>query len=176
VTEVKWRPIVIAGLVCVAIAGLVIWLQHARLMGHWLQVHTGTINESGPYYGFWSGFGSDLEEFGILGAIGAAIYSLFKKYNCHEPGCWRIGNHPAAGGQFHLCYRHHPDFQGKKPTHDLIQRLHREHLERQEAIHTKLSEMHERLITKQVTASDVPGPGVHNAQVNADHQADQPTS
>ena len=96
--------------------GLGIWLQHARLMGHWLQIHTGTVNETGPYYGFWSGFGSDREEFGILGAIGAAIYSLFKKYNCHEPGCWRIGNHPAAGGQFHLCYRHHPDFRGKKPT------------------------------------------------------------
>jgi hypothetical protein len=70
---VKGRPIVIAGLVCAAVAGLVIWLQHARLFRHWLQVHTGTINEPGPYYGFWSGFGSDLEEFAILGAIGAGI-------------------------------------------------------------------------------------------------------
>jgi hypothetical protein len=41
-------------------------------------VHTGTINESGPYYGFWSGFGSDIEEFGILGAIGAGIYQLIR--------------------------------------------------------------------------------------------------
>jgi hypothetical protein len=80
---VKWRPIVIAGLTVAAVAGLVIWLQHARLMGHWLQVHTGTVNEPGPYYGFWSGFGSDLEEFGILGALGATIYSLVKKFNCH---------------------------------------------------------------------------------------------
>jgi hypothetical protein len=173
---VKWRPIVIAGLVCVAIVGLVIWLQHARLMGHWIRVHTGIYNESGPYYGFWSGFGSDLEEFGILGAIAAAIYSMFKKYNCHEPSCWRIGNHPAADGQFHLCYRHHPDFQGKKPTHELIERLHRENLERQEAIHAKLNEMHEHLVTKQVTANDVPGAGIRGAQANADHQADQHTS
>jgi hypothetical protein len=125
--------------------GLGICLQHARLVGHWLQVHTGTVNEPGPYYGFWSGFGSDLEEFGILGAIGAALYSLVRKYNCHEPGCWRIGNHPAADGQFNLCYRHHPDFQGKKPTHELIERLHREHLERQAAIHNKLEEVHQRL-------------------------------
>jgi hypothetical protein len=172
VTEVKWRPIVTAALVCAAVAGLVIWLQYARLAGHWLQVHTGVVNEPGPYYGFWSGFGSDLEEFGILGAIGAGVYSLVKKYNCHEPGCWRLGNHPAAGGQFNLCYRHHPDFQGKKPTHELIERLHREHLERQEAIHTKLSEMHEHLITKQVTANDVPDPGIHNSQASADRGAD----
>jgi hypothetical protein len=76
---VKWRPIVIAGLACGAVAVLVIWLQHARLVGHWLQIHTGIVNEPGPHYGFWSGFGSDLEEFGILGAIAAAIYSLVKK-------------------------------------------------------------------------------------------------
>jgi hypothetical protein len=87
---VKWRPIVVAGLAVAALAVLVIWLQHARLVGHWIQVHTGTVNEPGPYYGFWSGFGSDLEEFGILGAIGAGIYSLVRKFNCHEPGCWRV--------------------------------------------------------------------------------------
>ena len=69
----KWRHIGITGLACAAVAGLIIQLQHARLVGHWLQVHTGTVNEPGPYYGFWSGFGSDLEEFGILGAIGAGI-------------------------------------------------------------------------------------------------------
>ena len=144
----KWRPVIIAGLAVATVAGLVIWLQHARLVGHWVQVHTGTVNEPGPYYGFWSGFGSDLEEFGILGAVGAGIYSLVRKYNCHEPGCWRVGNHPAAGGQFNLCYRHHPDFRGKKPTHELIERLHREHLERQAAIHSRLQ-------------GDPPGPGRH---------------
>jgi hypothetical protein len=142
---VKWRPILIAGLVCAAIAGLVIWLQHAALMGHWLQIHTGIINEPGPYYGFWSGFGSDLTEFGVLGAIATAVYQLVKKYNCHEPGCWRIGNHPAAGGQFLLCYRHHPDYRGKKPTHELIERLHRQHQEQQAAIHNKLDQIHDRL-------------------------------
>jgi hypothetical protein len=108
-------------------------------------VHTGIINEPGPYYGFWSGFGSDLEEFGILGAIGAAIYQLVKKYNCHEPGCWRIGQYPAADGQFLLCYRHHPDYMGKKPTHEIIERLHRENRERQTAIHDRLQDLHDHL-------------------------------
>jgi hypothetical protein len=166
---VKWRPIVIVGLIA-AVAGAVIWLQHARLMGHWLEVHTGTVNEPGPYYGFWSGFGSDLEEFGILGAIGAAVYQLVRKYNCHEPGCWRLGNHPAADGQFNLCYRHHPDFQGEKPTHELIERLHREHLERQEALHGKINEVHQHLIAKQATADNTHGPGAATAQTGGDRQ------
>jgi hypothetical protein len=170
---VKWRPIIIVGLICAAVASVVIWLAHARLMGHWLEVRTGVVNEPGPYYGFWSGFGSDLEELGILGAIGAAIYQLVKKYNCHEPSCWRIGSHPAADGQFNLCYRHHPDFQGKKPTHELIARLHREHLERQAAIHSKLHEIHQQLPTKPATAVHVhrPGAPAHNAQAAGDHQS-----
>ena len=149
----KWRLIGIAVLVCAALAGLVLWLQHARLMGHWLQIHTGTVNEPGPYYGFWSGFGSDLAEFSILGAIGAGVYQLVKKYNCHEPGCWRIGNHPAAGGQFLLCYRHHPDYRGQKPTHELIERLHRQHLEHQEALHSRLEELQQHLAAGRETNS-----------------------
>ena len=48
-----------------------------------------------------------------------------------------------------LCYRHHPDYRGKKPTHELIERLHREHLERQAAIHSKLDEVHGHLTAKE---------------------------
>jgi hypothetical protein len=170
---VKWRPIVIAGLACAAVAVLVIWVQHVRLVGHWLQVHTGTVNEPGPYYGFWSGFGSDLEEFGVLGAIGAGIYSLVRKFNCHEPGCWRLGNHPAVGGQFNLCYRHHPDLKGSKPTHELIERLHREHLERQAAIHSKLQEIHQHLITTPATGdTHAPRSPAHHAQAAGDRQTE----
>jgi hypothetical protein len=55
-----------------------------------------------------------------------------------------VGTHPAAGGQFLLCYRHHPDFQGKRPTHEMIERLHREHLARVAALHDRLEEMHGR--------------------------------
>ena len=76
----KWRPIVIVGLTCGVIAGLVIQLQHARLVGSWLQFHTGIVNESGHYYAFWSGFGSDIAEFSILGAIATAIYQLVQQY------------------------------------------------------------------------------------------------
>jgi hypothetical protein len=160
---VKWRPVIIAGLICAALAVIVLWVIHSRQVGYWFQVHTGTVNEPGPYYGFWSGFGSDIEEFGILGAIGAGVYQLVKKYNCHEPGCWRIGHYPAAGGQFLLCYRHHPDYQGRKPTHELIERLHGEHLARQAAIHGKLDDIHQHLQAKSPAA-----------QSAGNHQTDQP--
>ena len=154
----KWRPILIAALICAALAVIALWVIHSRQVGYWLQMHTGIVNEPGPYYGFWSGFGSDIEEFGILGAIGAGIYQLVKKYNCHEPGCWRIGQYPAAGGQFLLCYRHHPDYQGRKPTHELIERLHREHLEHQAAIHNMFHEAHRHPTAKPATASDAHPP------------------
>jgi hypothetical protein len=164
---VKWRPIITVGLICAAVAGVALWVAHARLAGHWLQVHTGIVNETGPYYGFWSGFGSDLTEFGVIGAIATAAYQLVKKYNCHYPGCWRVGNHQAAGGQFSLCYRHHPDYQGKKPTADLIHRLHREHMERQAAMLGKFHEAHEHLTDKSAAANGVPGPGASTTQAAA---------
>ena len=151
----RWRLIAVVGLSCAASAVIVLWVLDAPQVNHWLGVHTGTLNEPGPYYGFWSGFGSDLEEFGILGAIGAGIYQLVKKYNCHEPGCWRVGTHPAAGGQFLLCYGHHPDYQGSKPTHDLIVRKHREHVERQAAVHSKLHEIHQSVVSPASADKDV---------------------
>jgi hypothetical protein len=68
---------------------------------HWLAVHTGTVNEGGPYYGFWSGFGSDLGELALLGAIGG----MYHKHTCHSRGCWRIGRHIVDGTPW--CNRHH---------------------------------------------------------------------
>jgi hypothetical protein len=134
-------------LACVAaFAVVVVWILHVRAVTDWLEVHTGTVNEAGPYYGFWSGFGSDLAEFGILGALATAVYHLVRKWNCHEPGCWRIGRHSAAGGQFMLCYKHHPDYQGTHPTHEMIERLHREQKERAAAVSNRLDELHAHLV------------------------------
>jgi len=145
-------------------AGIVAWVLYASAFNHWLAVHTGTVNEPGPYYGFWSGLGSDIAEFGIIGAIATGVYQVVKKFNCHEPGRWRVGNHQAAGGQFYLCWRHHPDYRGKKPNAELIARLHREHIWRQEAIHAKLRELHERIVEDDAehgsafVVADVPPP------------------
>jgi hypothetical protein len=127
------------------LAVAVVWLLHVPHLGHWLQVHLGIIDEAGPYYGFWSGFGSDLAELSILGAIGTGVYQQVRKFNCHQPGCWRIGSHPAAGSQFMLCYRHHPDYRGRRPGADVIERLHREHVEHQELLHARVRDLHEQL-------------------------------
>jgi hypothetical protein len=143
----KWRLPIAIGVVVAAAVAVTLWVLDRRVVDHWLAVHTGTNDVSGVYYGFWSGFGSDLAEFGIIGALGTAVYQVVKKFNCHEPGCWRVGTHPAAAGQFLLCYRHHPDFQGHRPTHDLIVRLHREDLERRDAIRERLHEIHEHIVT-----------------------------
>jgi hypothetical protein len=64
-------------------------------MIHWLYVHLG-ISGSGPYYGFWSGFGSDIGELAIVGGI-------WKMVNCHERGCWRVGHH--VEGRV-VCHKH----------------------------------------------------------------------
>jgi hypothetical protein len=141
----NWRLMAVVALAVAVTAVVVAWVVNASPVNHWLAVHTGTVNESGPYYGFWSGFGSDLAEFSILGAIGTAAYQVVKKFNCHEPGCWRVGTHPAAGGQFLLCYRHHPDYRGKRPTHDLIEKLHEQHVAQQQAIAGRLHEIHEKV-------------------------------
>jgi hypothetical protein len=124
--------------VAVIVSAIATWILNASAVNRWLAVHTGTVNESGPYYGFWSGFGSDIAEFGIIGAVGTGVYQIVRKYNCHEPRCWRVGNHPAAGGQFVLCYRHHPDYQGAQPSSEMIKRLHRAHQERQSSLDGRL--------------------------------------
>jgi hypothetical protein len=144
--DMRVRPIVLVAAVFTVLAGVVAWVLNARSVNHWLAVHTGIADMSGPYYAFWSGFGSDIAEFSLVGAAVTGLYQLNRKYNCHQRGSWRIGTHPAAGGQFLLCYHHHPDYQGKKPSRELIEQLHRQHIEREEATHDKLDETHRRLL------------------------------
>ena len=88
---------------------------------HWLAVHTGTVNESGPFYGFWSGFGSDLGELALIGAI----VTGYRHVNCHVKGCPRIGHHPVEGTPYRVCRRHHPAMSDKFPTVEDIHAAHR---------------------------------------------------
>lgn len=100
---------------------------------HWLAVHTGTVNEPGPYYGFWSGFGSDLTEFAAAAAFLAGLLMSYRHKNCAVHRCWRVGRHPVEGTTHAVCRRHHPDpavRDGLTVAH--IHKRHREHLARQE--------------------------------------------
>lgn len=70
-----------------------------HLFMHW----TGSDNVSGPYYGFWSGFGSDIGEIALL----AGIYTLLRKHNCHVKGCKSVitSNDPEVHAP--ACRKHH---------------------------------------------------------------------
>ena len=69
---------------------------------YWIEVHTGTINETGPYYGFWSGFGSDIGEYSVAVSLIANFVHLVRSGNCHNKGCWRFGHHRTLAG-YKLC-------------------------------------------------------------------------
>jgi hypothetical protein len=101
------------------------WWWHWWLpFQHWLAIHTGTDNESGPYYGFLSGAGSDLGEVTLLGGL----LAVCKKHNCHTRWCWRFGNHDftdeATGITFRLCRRCHPAHPGTALSRRRIARIH----------------------------------------------------
>jgi hypothetical protein len=80
----------------------------------WLYVHFG-VKGFGPYYGFWSGAGSDLGEASLLIAILAAMWHMFRVHNCEVHHCWRIGRHKTLVGHC-VCRKHHPDMPDKPPT------------------------------------------------------------
>lgn len=71
----------------------------------WAFLHiTGSDNTSGVEYGFWSGFGSDIQEAAILGLAWTGYMHL----TCHVSTCKRPGFHHTAAGE-RTCKKHHPD-------------------------------------------------------------------
>jgi hypothetical protein len=78
---------------------------------HWVAIHTGSTQTLvGPYYNFWSGFGSDLGEVTLVAAIVVPSVALVRKHNCGVKGCWRLGHHEYEmdGIKHTLCRVHHP--------------------------------------------------------------------
>lgn len=68
----------------------------------WFQHVTGVDYSSGPAYGFWSGFGSDIGELAILGGI----VQLYRQHNCAIKGCYRIGHYEVQGTKYKTCHKH----------------------------------------------------------------------
>jgi hypothetical protein len=113
------------------LAGLVLLIVFFDFLRHWTAIHTGTVYSSNSpiYYNFWSGFGSDLGEATIIGAVSVGVYTLVRRANCHAKGCWRIGHYPLEGTPYHLCTHHHPEVPTKSASHEHILEQYRKYLE-----------------------------------------------
>lgn len=85
---------------------------------NWLY-HIFGVSGVGSYYGFWSGFGSDISELAILGAV----IGIYRNSRCHVDGCHRHGKYPFQ--HYKLCHIHHPQVDGKL-THAHVKELHEE--------------------------------------------------
>jgi hypothetical protein len=95
---------------------------------HWFLSVTGTSNESGLWYGWWSGFGADLTEFAIFAIV-------WRKVNCHAKGCFRVGLHRVDGTPYITCRKHHPVHPGKaSATAEDIAAAHRRSHDRSTAL------------------------------------------
>ncbi len=98
---------------------------------HWI-VHVTGCDYTAPYghfvwYDFHSGIGSNLQ---LIAAILIAPLILYRKHNCGQRWCWRIGRHelkdPVTGLSHMLCRRHHPDHPGKPVSAEHVMRIHRQ--------------------------------------------------
>jgi hypothetical protein len=91
---------------------------------HWLAIHTGTDDEGGPFYGFFSGFGSDFGEY----TLAASALAVWKRFSCHTWWCPRHGHYDftdlAAGLTYKLCRHCHPAHPGHRLTRRRIHRIH----------------------------------------------------
>lgn len=112
-----WLPAV------AVVAGLVLAVVFWRHVRNEFFVVLGNRNESGGWYGWWSGNAGGLQllQWGALAAF------LYWHHTCHDnPWCLRWGKYEAAGGMFKLCRHHHPDLKGTRPHRQMIHEMHRD--------------------------------------------------
>jgi hypothetical protein len=118
--RIFWASVVILALAAVVFAIHAGW--------YWFEIHTG-IARGGPdpYYNAWSGVLSDISEIALIGAVSSGVVMGYKKINCSEPTCHRIGLHPTEGSVFHLCRHHHPDLAHTKGRKFTLAEIHAHH-------------------------------------------------
>ena len=105
---------------------------------HHVLTWTGTFNESGGWYGFWSGFAGG---FGIL----TILVVGYRKINCHTQRCWRIGHHDLVvkhsdtdpGTTYRVCRHCHPEIKGRRFSRAELRSMHGAHLADQTATTTR---------------------------------------
>ena len=115
----RWLVWPIAAIFALALGAL--WAAIATWCQHFFGFASGDGN--GSHYLFFSGVGSDLTEYVIIGGLA----QLYWAHSCHEPRCLWPG-HLMADGHTRSCWHHNPDGR-PKPGH--VARKHAEHKARQ---------------------------------------------
>jgi hypothetical protein len=81
-----------------------------RPIWDWLVAVSGARDETGAWYGFWSGFaGSNI-------FLAGGLLTLYWRHCCHVHRCLRIGRHHVTGTPWVTCRKHHPAINGSKVT------------------------------------------------------------
>lgn len=89
-------------------------------MWHWITTVTG-INAPGSYwYNFWSGIAGDLVYVGVM-------ITVYKKLNCTQSRCWRIGHHPVHGTHYKTCHKHATESYHAKIAQDHLEEFPQQH-------------------------------------------------
>lgn len=93
-------------------------------MWHAILHFFGVTNGSGEPYLAWSGAGSDLAYLSVFALA-------YRRLNCHQDGCKRIGLHKVEGTPYTTCRRHHPAIGAGPVTAERIHAAHHRHLRNQ---------------------------------------------
>jgi hypothetical protein len=120
------RGLLIVAVLCVLAVFYTIYMRQCQSEA-WRII--GSRDPTGAWYGFWSGMGGSLPDIALF----TGVTAWYLHHTCHmSPWCLRWGKFEAAGGVFKLCRHHHPDIAALThlSRHDMIHKLHREHLDR----------------------------------------------
>lgn len=83
-------------------------------IGNWLYHYTGSQG-SGPWYGFYSGFGANFGELLVFGAV----LAFYRQHKCAS--CFRIGVHKLPDTGQRTCHWH-----STVAHHELLRALHKQ--------------------------------------------------
>jgi hypothetical protein len=124
------KRIITWALALIVVVFVIVMIAFWTDTAHWFLRYTGADEESGSWYGFWSGFGGSIPDFLIIGSI----ITIYRHHNCHVNGCLRLGK-PVEGTPYLACPIHHPAHHGEKRSvsQEVIQLAHKAHVDLESA-------------------------------------------
>lgn len=100
----RWQTVLFLVILAAVLIFAVFLAPH---LAGWAYIHFG-IKGFGPWYGFWSGAGSDMSYLTAPVTLCIALAAWYRRNNCEVHTCWRLGRHDTLAGHT-VCRRHHPD-------------------------------------------------------------------